>query len=80
MIEIDWTVKKLVMRETWKVRNGSCMLAPELGQIHMEFSMYALLHYFESFLAVICFVLSKSVSLFLNGVVSPKCQNDVKTL
>ena len=31
MIKTDCTLKKLVKRETWKVRKGSCMLTPELG-------------------------------------------------
>ena len=28
-------VKKWVKRETWKAKKGSCMLTPQLGQIHM---------------------------------------------
>ena len=34
MIKIDCTVKKRIKRETWKVRNGSCMLTPQSSQIN----------------------------------------------
>ena len=55
MIKINCTVKKLVKRETWKVRNCLCMLTPML-------TLYVLLQHFESILDI-CFILSKIYSL-----------------
>ena len=62
---IDCTVKKRVKRETWFMEgNSSCMLTPQLGQIHMQLSLYGLLQHFEIILVVLCFVLSKTCFLF----------------
>ena len=49
--------------ENIESKNGSFMLILQLGQIHMQLSLYVLLQHFESIFVVICFILSKIYTL-----------------